>query len=72
MHYVFLTEIVCNLLTFAHGFAPFSRFFSFSFNARLFEMFSATSFSQYAVLLNLAVETLQCCFKRVIFTDFDF
>ena len=72
MHYVFLTEIGCKLLTFSHGFAPFSRFFSFSFYARLFVMLSATSFSQNTILLNLAVETFQCCFKRVIFTDFDF
>jgi len=61
-----------NLLTFAHGFTQFGRFFSFSFNARLLVMLPATSFSQYTVLLNLAVETFQSCFERVIFTYFDF
>lgn len=57
MQSVFLAEIVCNLLPFANSFAPFSRFFSFSFDTRLFVMLSATSFSQYTVLLNLAIET---------------
>lgn len=72
MRQAFLTEVKINLLSFMGGFAAFSCFFSFAFDARLFEMLSASSFSQNAVLLDLAVETLQSCFKRVIFADFNF
>jgi len=72
MHYVFLTENLSDLLSFAYGFASSSSFFSFSFYARLFVMLSATSFSQNSILLNLAIETFKRYFKRVIFADFDF
>jgi hypothetical protein len=61
-----------DLLSFTGGFAPFSCFFSLAFDARLLVMLSAASFSQNAVLLNLAVETLQSSFKRVVFADFNF
>jgi hypothetical protein len=59
-------------LSFAGGLAPPGGFFSLAFDARLFVMLSAASFSQNAVLLNLAVETLQRRFKRVVFADFHF
>lgn len=72
MRQAFLTEVKINLLSFMGGFAPFGCFFSFAFDARLFIMLSASSFSQNAVLLDLAVETLQSSFKRVIFADFNF
>ena len=53
-------------------FAPSRRcFFFLAFDARFFVMLSTASFSQNAVLLNLAVETLESDFKRLIFADFD-
>ena len=41
-------------------------------NARFFVMLSATSLSQDAILLDLAVEALQSRFKRFVFADLDF
>jgi hypothetical protein len=47
-------------------------FFFLSFDARLLVMLSTARFSQDAILLNLAVETFECRFKRLVFADFDF
>jgi hypothetical protein len=67
-----LAEAKVILLSFTCGLAPLGGFFSLAFDARLFVMFSAPGFGQNAILLNLAVETLQRSFKRVIFADFNF
>ena len=54
-------------------FAPSGCFFFFlAFDARFFVMLSTARFSQDAILLNLAVETFERSFKRLVFADFDF
>ena len=60
-------------LSFMGVFAPFCCcFFFLAFDARLLVMLSAASFSQNAILLNLAVEPLESCFERIVFADLHF
>ena len=46
--------------------------FSFPFDTRFLVVFSTSRFSQNAILLNLAIKTLESGLKRFTFTDFDF
>src|SRR2546429_9123284 len=61
-----------NNLNFALGFTASRGFFPLALHAGLFVVLSTTCFSEDAFLLNLAIKTFQCGFKRFALTDSDF
>jgi hypothetical protein len=61
-----------NYLSFTCGFTSLCRFLPLALNARLFVVLSTARFSENSILLNLAIEALQCGLKCFILADFDF
>ncbi len=60
------------LAVFAGDVSSPGGFFSFALDARFLVVCSAASFGENAVLLNFAVEALECGLKRFMLADFDF
>ena len=60
------------LSAFVGAFSSSRSFFSFAFSAWFFVVLPATSFSENAILLDLAIKTLQGSLKRFVIADFDF
>jgi hypothetical protein len=60
------------VLTLTKSLASLCRLFSLALHTRFLVVLAAASFSEDAILLNLAIETLQSCFECFVFADFDF